>query len=93
MNASEKEALYQEAEATVIQHFKPKFELDVVITSKELLPEMAVSQIGLKGHVKDHEDQSFGISYDYKKKVTKNLVISPEIEEAMMAKGHDPYAK
>lgn len=93
MNASEKEALYQEAEATVIQHFKQKFELDVVITSKELLPEMAVSQIGLKGHVKDHEDQSFGISYDYKKKVTKNLVISPEIEKVMMAKGHDPYAK
>ncbi|OMF59686.1 hypothetical protein MKY66_02150 [Paenibacillus sp. FSL R5-0766] len=93
MNASEKEALYQEAEATVIQHFKQKFELDVVITSKELLPEMAVSQIGLKGHVKEHEDQSFGISYDYKKKVTKNLVISPEIEEAMMAKGHNPYDK
>ena len=93
MNASEKEALYQEAEATVIQHFKRKFELDVVITSKELLPEMAVSQIGLKGHVKDHEDQSFGISYDYKKKVTKNLVISPEIEEVMMAKGHNPYDK
>ncbi|MBT2282278.1 hypothetical protein J7E78_01755 [Paenibacillus polymyxa] len=93
MNASEKEALYQEAEANVIQYFKQKFELDVVITSKELLPEMAVSQIGLKGHVKDHEDQSFGISYDYKKKVTKNLVISPEIEEVMMAKGHDPYVK
>jgi len=93
MKESEKQALFQEAEASVIQHFKQKFELDVVITSKELLPEMAVSQIGVKGHVKDHEDQSFGISYDYKKKTTKNLVISPEIEEAIKAKGYDPYAK
>ncbi|MCP1136459.1 hypothetical protein NKT34_24455 [Paenibacillus polysaccharolyticus] len=93
MTESEKQALYQEAEKVVVQHFKEKFELDVVVTSKELLPEMAMSQIGLKGHVKDHDDQTFGISYDYKKKITKNLVISPELEEVIKAKGHDPYAK
>ena len=92
MTESEKQALYQEAEKVVVQHFKEKFDEDVVVTSKELLPEMAMSQIGLKGHVKDHEDQNFGISYDYKKN-HQNLVISPELEEAMKAKGHDPYAK
>ena len=87
MKESEKQALYQEAESSVVQYFKQKYELDVVITSKELLPEMAVSQIGLKGHVKDHEDQSFGISYDYKRKQPRIWSLARRLRKPYKRKG------
>ena len=93
MTESEKQAYFQEAEKKATSYFKDKYELDVVITSKELLPEMALDSIAMEGHVAEHKDQEFTISYDYNEKKIKNLGMSPAIKEAITAKGYDPYEK
>ncbi|MBE7683387.1 MULTISPECIES: hypothetical protein [Paenibacillus] len=93
MKESEKQAYFTEAETEAIKYFKDKFELNVVITNKELLPEMALDSIALEGHVAEHEDQEFTISYDYNEKKMKNFGMSPAIKEAIIAKGYDPYEK
>lgn len=73
MKESEKQALFQEAEAKAVKYFKDKYEMNVVITSKELLPEMALDSIAMEGHVVEQEDQEFTISYDYNDKKSKIL--------------------
>lgn len=93
MKESEKEALFKEAEAKAVSYFKNNYELDVAITSKKLLPEMAMNEIGLEGHVQGHEEQHFSISYNYDKKTMVGFVMSPEIKEAIIANGYDPFAK
>lgn len=93
MSETEKEALFAEAESHAIPYLKEKFDLEVVITSRKLLPTMALSQVAMDGYVKGHEEQTFGISYDYKDKVVEDFIMSPEIVEAIRAKGYDPYAK
>ena len=93
MTVGQKQAYFQEAEKKAVRYFKDKFELDVVITSKELLPEMALDSIALEGHVTEHQDQEFTISYDYTEKKMKNFGMSPAIKEAIIAKGYDPFEK
>ncbi|WP_337035014.1 hypothetical protein [Paenibacillus illinoisensis] len=93
MKESEKQAYFTEAETEAKKYFKDKFELNVVITNKELLPEMALDSIALEGHVAEHEDQEFTISYDYNEKKMKNFGMSPAIKEAIIAKGYDPFEK
>ncbi|UPK44368.1 hypothetical protein [Paenibacillus pabuli] len=93
MKESEKQAYFKEAEAEAVKYLKNKYELDVVITKKELLPEMALDSIAMEGHVVEHEDQEFTISYDYEDKKIKNFGMSPAIKEAIIAKGYDPFNK
>ncbi|MDP4095736.1 hypothetical protein OIN60_02890 [Paenibacillus sp. P96] len=91
MKDSEKEALFEEAEATAVQYFKEKFDMDVVITKHKLLPEMALSQIAMEGYVVNHEEQRFDISYDYNTKKALDFVMSQELKKAIIAKGYDPF--
>lgn len=93
MKESEKQALFQEAETKAVNYFKDKYELNVVITSKELLPEMALDSIAMEGHVVEQEEQEFTISYDYTDKKIKNFGMSPAIKATIIAKGYDPFAK
>lgn len=93
MKESEKQAYFKEAEAEAVKYLKNKYELDVVITNKELLPEMALDSIAMEGHVAEHEEQEFTISYDYEDKKIRNFGMSPAIKEAIIAKGYDPFNK
>lgn len=93
MKDSEKQTYFKEAEEEAVKYLKDKYELDVVITNKELLPEMALDSIAMEGHVVEHEAQDFTITYDYADKKIENFGMSPAIKEAIIAKGYDPFIK
>ncbi|MFB5676495.1 hypothetical protein ACE3NQ_29025 [Paenibacillus terreus] len=91
MTETDRQALYNEADPVAVDYFKEKFNLEIVITEHKLLPTMAVSEVSVIGHVKDHEDQYFNLSYDYKKKAVAGFSMSQEFEQALIKKGYDPY--
>ncbi|MFM9281305.1 hypothetical protein [Paenibacillus jiagnxiensis] len=89
MNETDKQALFNEADPFAVEYFKEKFNLEIVITDHELLPTMAVSEVSVIGHVKDHEDQKFILTYNYKKKVVTGASISRELSQDLKDKGYD----
>lgn len=93
MKETDKQAYFKEAEEEAVKYLKNKYELDVVITNKELLPEMALDSIAMEGHVVEHEAQEFTISYDYADKKIKNFGMSPAIKKVIIAKGYNPFNK
>ncbi|WP_454191057.1 hypothetical protein [Paenibacillus sp. Marseille-Q7038] len=90
---SDKQTYFKEAEEEAIIYLKNKYKLDIVITNKELLPEMALDTIAMEGHVVEQEAQEFTISYDYTDKKIKNFGMSPAIKKVIIAKGYDPFNK
>lgn len=93
MKESDKQAYFKEAEEEAVKYLKNKYELDVVITNTELLPEMALDSIAMEGHVMEQEAQKFTISYDYVDKEIENFGMSPAIKKVIIAKGYDPLIK
>jgi len=93
MTETDKQALFDEADPVAVDYFKERFDIEIVITDHKLLPTMAVSEVSVIGHVKDHEDQYFDLSYDYKKKAVAGFSMSQELEQAIKDKGLDPYTK
>lgn len=93
MTETDKQALFDEADPVAVDYFKERFDIEIVITDHKLLPTMAVDKVSVIGHVKDHEDQTFNLKYDYKKKTVTGFSMSQEFEQAIKDKGLDPYTE
>jgi len=89
MTETDRQALFNEADPVAVDYFKEKFEVEIVITDHNLLPTMAVSEVSVIGHVKDHQNLKFDLTYDYEKKVVTGVSISQEFSQALKDKGFD----
>ncbi|OMF65080.1 hypothetical protein BK141_11065 [Paenibacillus sp. FSL R5-0765] len=81
------------SEAIAIQYLKEKFDLDVTITEKKILPKMAMSWVTVSGHVTDHENLIFSVSVDYESNEKESFSFNTELEEFLVNKGYDPYIR
>ncbi|MBE0343103.1 hypothetical protein E4V51_21510 [Paenibacillus sp. 28ISP30-2] len=86
MNKDEDAELISKAKATAIEHMKDKYGLDVEITYAKKMPAYVVFKVNFKGNVVGHEEQTFGISVDYKTQETSNFMISPELKKVLSGK-------
>lgn len=87
------QAIIDQAKFTAVEHLKEKYELDVEITGEQMLPTYVSYRVSLEGNVIGNKDQHFNISVNYKTNEVSNFGMSPELVEALKAKGYDPFIK
>lgn len=90
-NTGGDEEIINKAKATAAENLKSKYDLDVEITETKLLPEYIAHEVRLQGHVIGANDQHFNITVNYKTDTTSNFAMSPELVNAIKAKGIDPF--
>ncbi|WP_262384822.1 hypothetical protein [Paenibacillus terrae] len=90
VNKNEDAELISKAKATAVKHMKDKYGLDVEITDAKKMPTYVVYKVNFKGNVLGREEQTFGISVDYKTQETSNFLYSPELKTVLMEKGYKP---
>ncbi|GAB6928735.1 hypothetical protein JCM10914A_27180 [Paenibacillus sp. JCM 10914] len=73
------------AKQAAIDYLKQKYELDVEITNEEMMPSIVANKVNFEGHVVGHPEQTFKISVDYNTEETSNVVMSPELKQAIEA--------
>lgn len=87
------QAIMDQAKITAMEHLKEKYELDVEITGEQMLPTYVSFSVNLEGNVIGSKDQHFNVSVNYKTNEVSGFAMSPELVEAIKAKGYDPFIK
>lgn len=90
-NTAGDEEIITKAKATAAGNLKEKYDLDVEITESKVLPEYIANEVRLQGHVIGANEQHFNITVNYKTNATSNFTMSPELVNALKAKGIDPF--
>lgn len=90
-NAGGDEELINKAKATATENLKSNYDLDVEFTESKVLPGYIANEVRLQGHVRGADEQHFNITVNYKTNATSNFTMSPELVNALKAKGIDPF--
>ncbi|WP_106766502.1 hypothetical protein [Paenibacillus faecalis] len=90
---SKDEKIIEQAKATAIKHLKAEYELEVEITEEKILPDYIAQKVILEGNVVGNKEQNFSITVNYTTNETSNFGMSPELVEAIRAKGYEPFDK
>ncbi|WP_106766505.1 hypothetical protein [Paenibacillus faecalis] len=85
--------IIEKAKATAMKYLKNKYKLDVEITKDKIHPTHVATAVVLEGNVIGNKNEFFTISVNYKSNEIRYLSMSPELVEAIRAKGYDPYIK